>query len=166
MYTSAAMLTLANFFAAPSPAAERPEWLNDYHSALRRVQLTQRPLAVFIGEGTAGYNKTSREGQLNRAVEKALAANYVCVYLDINQDGAQTLAQQLEITRGRGIVISDRTGRHQAYHHDGDLAVGDLLENLQRFSDPDFVVRTTQTNAVQVTYQAPRQVAAPAVRNC
>lgn len=166
MYTSAAMLTLANFFAAPSPAAERPEWLNDYHLALRRGQLTQRPLAVFIGEGTTGYNKTSREGRLNRAVEKALADHYVCVYLDINQDSAQTLAQKLEITRGRGVVISDRTGRHQAYHHDGDLAAGDLLESLQRFSDPELVVRTTQTNAVQVTYEAPRQVVAPAVRNC
>ncbi len=41
MYTSAAMLTLANFFAAPSPSAERPEWLNDYHLALRRGQLTR-----------------------------------------------------------------------------------------------------------------------------
>lgn len=165
MYTSAALLTLANFFAAPSPAAERPEWLNDYHLALRRGQLSQRPLAVFVGEGTAGYNKTSREGRLNQVVEKALADHYVCVYLDINQDDGKKLARQLEITRGRGVVISDKTGRHQAYHHDGDLSAGDLLENLQRFSDPDVVVRTTQTNAVQVTYEAPR-VQAPAVRNC
>ncbi len=103
-----------------------------------------------MGEGQTGYNKTSREGRLNRDVEKALAEHYVCVYLDISQDGAYQLARQFEITRGRGIVISDKFGRHQAYHHDGDLAAGDLLQSLQRFSDPDLVVRTTQSNAVQV----------------
>lgn len=164
MYTSVALLALANFYVAPSPSRERPEWLNDYQVAMTRGKIAQRPLAVFVGAGQAGYNQMSREGKLNQAVQKLLADKYVCIYLDANRKEAKDLVGDLGITRGRGLVISDKTGLVQAFHWDGDLPVGELARNLQRFADPNLVVQETESNQPP---PAPVYVPAPVMmRNC
>src|SRR5262249_43696729 len=115
-----------------------------------------RPLAVFVGSGKAGYKAVSREGTLNADVRKLLKENYVCVYLDADKPASQTLIDALEITRGKGLVISDRTGQVQAFHHDGTLTDGPMARSLRRFADPATTVRTTETNpSSRVSYYPP-----------
>lgn len=164
MYTSIALLSLANFLVAPSP--ERVEWHSDYRVALERGKLTQRPLAVFVGAGRTGYDQLSRTGKLTPDVQKLLTDSYVCVYLDTNREPARKLAEVFEVTKGTGLILSDRSGRIQAYHHDGDLASDDLSQQLQYYADPEIVVRTTASNAA--TPVSPTPPPQPAVRpaNC
>src|SRR5262249_1929447 len=112
-----------------------------------------RPLAVFVGSGDAGYNGVSRQGTLTTGVRKLLKDGYVCVYLDADKPGCQKLIDALEITRGNGLVVSDRTGQLQAFHHDGTLSDAALARQLQRFSNPTFAIRTTETNGTsRVSY--------------
>src|SRR5207302_6334215 len=60
-----------------------------------------------------------------------------------------------------GLVLSDRRGDNQAFRHEGTLADADLERQLRKYSDPDRVVRRTESGAVATTsyYAAP---AAPA----
>src|SRR5207253_10925763 len=97
--------------------------------------------------GQRGFNQLSREGNLTEPIQKILAEKYVCVYLDTTQNDAKRLAQEFEITKGLGLVISDRSGKVQAYHHDGGLAASDLTAKLQRFSNPDLEVQSTESNS-------------------
>jgi hypothetical protein len=43
-------------------------------------------------------------------------------------------------------VLSDRSGNLQAFRHEGDLTDAKLVSYLDRFSDPNLVVKTTVTN--------------------
>lgn len=162
MYTSA-VLSLVSFFVAPSPESASPTWLGDYALALRKGQQEQKPLAVFVGAGQAGFNKTSKEGKLNPAIQKILAQKYVCVYLDTTQQQGKRLVQDFEISRGRGLVISDKAGRLQAFHWDGELTQKDLERNLVRFSNPALVVQATESNTqVRTSFYPPEQSYTPA----
>lgn len=166
MYTSLAILALANF-VAPSPAPVSPHWSEDYWFAQKHAQKEQKPLAVFIGSGQNGFHKLSREGNLTQSIQKILAEKYVCVYLDTTQKNAKNLVEELEITKGLGLVISDRTGKVQAYHHDGGLAGSDLAAKLQRFADPDLQVQTTESNSRTSNYPSGQNYTQPAVgRSC
>lgn len=162
MYTSVAVLSLANFLVAPSPA--RVEWHNDYRIALERGRLTHRPLAVFVGAGRAGYDQISRAGKLSPIVHKLLTDSYVCVYLDTNREPSRRLAEEFAVTKGTGLILSDRGGRVQAYHHDGDLSGEGLADQLRYYSDPAIVVRQTESNAVAQVSYTPPPAARPA--NC
>jgi hypothetical protein len=156
MYTSLAILTLANFIA-PSPAPFSPHWLGDYWTAQKRAQKEQKPLAIFVGAGQKGFNQLSWEGNLTKPIQKILAEHYVCLYLDTTQKAGQDLAEDFEITKGLGLVISDRTGKIQAYHHDGGLAASALAARLQKFADPDLEVQTTESNSRTSYYQGSGQ---------
>ncbi len=45
-----------------------------------------------------------------------------------------------------GLVLSDRSGSVQTYHHDGTLSDDELASQLQHFADPALEVHTTITN--------------------
>ena len=166
MYTSVALLALANFIA-PSPAPASPHWSADYWSAQKYAQKDQKPLAVFIGSGQNGFHKLSREGNLTEPVRKILADEYVCVYLDTTKKDAKALAAEFEITKGMGLVISDRSGKIQAYHHDGGLAASDLAAKLERFADPDLEVQSTESNVRASYYPSGQTYTQPAMgRGC
>src|SRR5262249_39620349 len=139
-----------------------PEWLTNYTEARKVGRKEDRPLAVFLGSGQAGYEKVSRTGSLSPRVRDLLAQKYVCVYLNVDDTAAQKLANALEITRGRGLVLSDRSGESQAFHHDGDLSEADLVRNLERFANPAFRARTTETNgSSRVSYYPPSDNGGP-----
>ena len=166
MYTSLAILALANF-VAPSPAPVRPHRSEDYWFAQKYAQKEQKPLAVFIGSGQKGFHKLSWEGNLTPRVQKLLAEEYVCVYLDTTQKNARNLAEEFEITEGLGLVISDRTGQIQAYHHDGGLAASALAAKLQKYADPELEVQTTESNARISYYPSGQTYTQPAMgRGC
>src|SRR5207248_8371563 len=120
-------------------------WITDYRQALLTGKKESKPLAVFVATGQDGYNQVSRGGTLSPQVRQTLAKHYVCVYVDASQPAGRRLANTFEITKGRGLVLSDRTGQTQAFHHDGDLADADLVRQLERFSNVA-TVRTTDSN--------------------
>lgn len=152
------MRTLVGVFAlvamlspGQSLSAAEPSWSGDYHAAQKRAAAEKKPLAVFIGKGQGAQEKVATEGTFNPAIKKVLGDNYVCVYLDSTQASAKGLISALAITKGQGLVLSDRTGAYQAYHHDGPLSQSELAQQLTHFSNPNLEIRTTVSNG-RVSY--------------
>ncbi|MCI0681509.1 MAG: hypothetical protein L0Y71_05350 [Gemmataceae bacterium] len=135
MYTSFATLGLLLAFGGDAA----PAWQTNYSAALEAGQRQNRPVAVFVGAGPAGRASLVAETQ------RLLATRYVCVYLDRGLAANQRLVRDLGIT-ATGLVISDRTGSVQAFHHDGTLAESELSQQLRRFANPNLVVETTISN--------------------
>lgn len=158
MYTSFVSLSL---LLAPVVAADAsPAWQTGYSAALEVGQQQKKPVAVFVGSGPKGQATLLKEGQLSPDAQKLLADHYVCVYLDRSQPGNQRLVRDLGITSA-GLVISDRTGNYQAFHHDGRLSQTDLARQLRRFGDPNLVVSSTVSNtSSRISYYNGAQPAA------
>lgn len=150
MYTSFFALGL---LLAPVVAADTtPAWRTSYTAALEAGQKQSRPVAVFVGSGPKGQATLLKEGQFSAEMQKTLADRFICVYLDRSEAGSQRLVRDLGITK-TGLVISDRTGSFQAFHHDGSLSQTDLAQHLRRFGDPKHVVSSTVTNtAPRISY--------------
>jgi len=159
MYTSILMLALSSSFGHTGAELPSPRWLEDYTAASRQGAAEQKPLAVFVGSGEAGWERLSRDGKLGKEAKSLLSERYVCLYIDTGTLEGKKLARAFAISQGVGLVISDRTGETQAFHHEGDLKADDLDYYLKRYADPSFVVRTTETNpperATVPAYRAP-----------
>ena len=89
----------------------------------------------------------TQEGQLSDSVKKILAESYVCVYLDSGSTRHAALIASLAVATGKGLVLSDRSGAIQAFHHDGRMAEAELAKQLQHFAQPNLKIDTTLTNA-------------------
>jgi len=167
MFTSAVLVALSSILSPGELIPERPTWLNDYGAASKRGIAEQKPLAVFIGTGEAGWERISKEGELGKEAKQLLEAHYVCVYVDVNKQAGRALAAEFAISDGMGLVISDRGGKLQAFRHDGTLKPSELDRTLRRYADPDRVATTTETREdlgpriVQPVY-APVRYYAPA----
>jgi hypothetical protein len=146
MYTSIVLVALTSSVAASAPV-ENLTWEKNYVQARQLGQTGKKPLAVIFGSGLKGFDKLSRDGQFNSEIQQALGDKYVCVYVDVSTDEGKKLASTFEVTSGTGVVLSNRSGDLQAFHHDGQLSNADLSKWLTRFADPSVVVRTTMTNA-------------------
>ena len=142
MYTSLCALGL---IFAPTLAAPSPAWLTNYSAALDEGSKKSRPVAVFVGSGPKGQDALLKEGQFSQETLQILADKYVCVYLDRGQTANERLVRDLGITKA-GLVISDRTGSVQAFHHDGTVAQNELTKQLRRFSEANLVVSQTISN--------------------
>ncbi len=144
MYTSVLLLALAGFF--PSTVGKEPTWLDDYSQACKQCQKVEKPLAVFIGAGSKGWNQLSRDGQLRPETLELLAKKYVCLYVDTTRKAGQELAIAFEMPNRLGVVISDSKGRVQAFRHEGELASQDLARYFRRYSDPQRIIAFTESN--------------------
>jgi hypothetical protein len=155
MYTSLGLVALAGFFLSPS--LEAPSWRHSYHQAQQEGQRTGKPLAVVIGSGKQGFNALDDEGQLSPGVRKLLAAKYVPVYLDVKTPSGKQLAEAFAISKGTGIILSDRSGELEAFFHAGTLADADLVYYLRRFAEPGRAIRTTERVPSEQVSQYPPQ---------
>jgi hypothetical protein len=142
MFSSIGLCTLA--FCGQTLVLTTPAWRTDYGEAVQAGKTQGKPLAVFVSSGADGYEQVSRGGPLSPAARALLAKAYVCVYADTTQPVGKRLAEALEIS-GRGLVISDRSGQSQAFHHVGELTDAELTRTLERFASVG-TVRTTETN--------------------
>jgi hypothetical protein len=163
MYTSLILFALS---ASAVPTAElipvAPSWRNDYTLALKEGQSSKRPLAIVVGSGPEGWDRLGKDGGLDKDARDLLLNNYVCVYLDTNNERHRRLAEQLELTKGPGLVISDAGGQYQAFRHDGRLSSEDLSRYLRKYSDPERVVARTETTEDARPAAAPASRPAPA----
>jgi hypothetical protein len=151
--------------AAIAPSAKaiptEPSWRGNYTAALKEGQGVKRPLAIFVASGAEGWDKLSKEGELDKEVKQLLQNRYVCVYLDTTTDHGRRMAGQLELTDGRGLVISDAAGEYQAFRHAGTLSNEDLNRYLRKYSDPERAVVRTETVAQASPTTRPTQYAPP-----
>jgi hypothetical protein len=145
MYTSIIAFALAGLVPTPVSAAA-PSWLSDYSEARALGTKEHKPLAVFLGSGKDGWSKLSREGGLSSEAKRLLAEKYICVYINTATETGKAMAAAFDISAGLGIVVSDRAGQAQAYRHEGDLVDADLVRYLQRYGDPAYVARATESN--------------------
>ena len=143
MYASMLFIALAGI--APA-IKDEPVWLKDYSVARNLCQKEEKPIAVFFGSGATGWNDLSREGRLDKETAKLLAKHYVCLYVDRTTEEGKLLAEALEMSDSRGIVISSSSGKLQAFRHEGDLRNEDLARYLQRFAARNLVIVRTETN--------------------
>lgn len=162
MYASAWVMALAVAIAAP---AENVSWLTDYSAAIAKGSSEGKPVAVFIGTGKAGWNKVSQEGQLSDDALQILKQSYVCVYIDAKTEAGKDLADAFQVPDGVGIILSDRTGKLQAFRHEAELADSRIARYLERFADPALVVQTTVSNPSRRSNYGPGG-AAPAGGYC
>ena len=150
MYTS--FLTLGVMLAPMFAIPERPTWQPSYTIALDRGQKESKPVAVFVGSGPQGQAAAVKGGHFSADQLRILAQKYVCVYLDRTQAGNQRLVRDLGITVA-GLVVSDKSGNFQAFHHDGVIAQDALSKELQNLADPNRVVsRTVSNTPARVSY--------------
>jgi len=150
MYTSILLAALST--VAPSAdLAAAPSWSTDYFAASKQAAAAKKPLAVVLGTGEKGYDKLDRAGKLADEAKAVLAAKYLCVYIDTASPEGKRLAKVFEMPSGQGIVISDRTGDLQAFRLEGDLATADLVRYLERYADPERMIRVTETNRTSRT---------------
>lgn len=144
MFTSVTLIALAGLM--PLTTSKEPAWLQDYASARSQCEKVGRPLALFVGSGPEGWKHLSQDGRLSPEAGRILAAKYVCLYVDANKKAGHELAVALEMPRHLGLVISDSSGHLQAFRHEGDLRSEDLQRYLHRYSDPERLVTTTESN--------------------
>jgi hypothetical protein len=146
MYTSILCFALSAGLAPNGEAIPvNPSWRNDYPLALKEGRRARRPLAIFVGSGPDGWDSLSKDGSLDKEARQLLEHNYVCVYLDSDTVEGRRLADQLELTRGRGVILSDVTGEKQAFWHAGPLSNENLNHYLRKYSDPERLVQSTET---------------------
>lgn len=146
MCTSFSILALAGFLVQAAPP--NVVWWRDYTVAQQKGVNEQKPLAIFVGTGPGGYRSLASGEELSEGVKQILADNYICVYLDNASANHTNLIKKLEITKGHGLVLSDRSGAVQAFHHDGQVTEANLLANLRHFATPGVDIRTTISNTV------------------
>jgi hypothetical protein len=144
MYSSLTVIALGTWLTLASESIE-PKWMSSYTEALREAKNLERPLVVVIGAGRQGWHQVSTDGELDAAVQRILARQYVCVYLDTEKKTDRRLAAAFEIPKGPGIVISAASGTIQAFRHHGEIDNNELAEYLRRYADPDITVETTET---------------------
>jgi len=162
MYASLVAVALSAFFA-PAVTSEKPLWLKDYGKARQQGRKAHKPVCVVIGSGRSGWGDLSEEAKFGNEVNRLLAAHYVCLYVDTEHISGQRLAEAFDIAADPGIVISDATGKLQAFRHEGQLSNSSLAGYLRRFADPERVVETTETNPGSGRgYYSREQAVAPA----
>jgi hypothetical protein len=127
-------------------AATKPVWLDSYGQARAQGASEERPVLVIVAAGEEGYQKIAREGRISKTASELLASQFVCVHVDSTTEAGQKLARAFGLTRNLGIIISDKSGKYQAFFHEGNLSEGNLVRYLQRYGDPNRVFLTTETN--------------------
>src|SRR5262245_23549018 len=137
MYTAMAVVALT--LSVPSGNTS-PTWLDDYKVARARVADDGKPMVVVISSGQAGWQKVVRDGGFDPAVARLLADKFVCLYADTTTATGRQLANALQVRQG--VVISDKSGRSQAFSASGTVSRGELMSALVRYSDRVEVART------------------------
>jgi hypothetical protein len=153
MTTWIAIVALAGSLASAN-IPEPPKWEKNYYDARTWAVQRQKPLAVFIGSGVSGWEKVSKDGSFDPKVYQLLKEKYVCVYIDSDTEAGKGLAKRFEVA-GKGLVIGDKTGNTQAFHHSGEMSKTLLVKAIERYADAG-EAKSTETAAV--LEPPPRQI--------
>ncbi len=141
MHTSVLLVALLGPGAAPHMASEALEWQTSYQAALVKARETGKPVAILVGAGLKGWQNVTTE-ELSAEARKLLTSEYICVYLDVSQPKGRALANALEINTDKGLVLSTKDAKSQAFWHNGSLTNFELARCLQRYAVTGAVTRT------------------------
>jgi hypothetical protein len=144
-------------------------WEQDYGKARQAALDKKKPLAVFVGSGPGDMQTVATEGQFSPAINAILAEKYVCAYLDAIDSSQRDLINTFAITKGHGVVLSDRAGTYQAYHHDGRLSQAELARNLRVVSgtpEETQVTRISQYSPARSGSARSRSKPLPPLKKC
>src|SRR5689334_16221108 len=139
MFTAMALVALLGY------QTNNPGWLDDYSAARAKVTVAGKPMAVFVGSGKAGWESAVRDG-FDPAVSKLLAEKFVCLYVDASTAKGKSLAAAFQVG-DRGVVLSDRTGRTQAYSAAGTISRAELSRALVAYGDVEVAQKTDTPKA-------------------
>lgn len=128
---------------ASSNIQQTPTWSDGYSSAKDTVVSAHKPMAVFFGKGTNNWDKVVKDGSFDPAINQLLANKYVCVYVDVTTYDGYQLAKSFEVA-GKGLVISDASGKKQAFNLSGELTKAELKEKLEVYAKAE-TVKATET---------------------
>lgn len=162
MFASLTLFALSGIMPL-SPAVGQPFWFTDYGVARYQGVTANKPLMVVIGSGKNAWDAMSKEGGWSKEVQQLLVQNYICVYVDSEDEKGKELASAFEIA-ATGLVISNRDGSIQAFRHEGSISNEHLERYLDRYADPFFVARATETPLQERSsyyYQAPGSYLSP-----
>jgi hypothetical protein len=157
MQTSVLFLALMGF-GPTGGQPDAPSWLTDYGQAKQQAAAAQKPLVVVLGTGEKGYNMVV-PGGLDSQHNKSLASKYVCVFIDTTTETGKAMRTAFQMPGNVGIVISDVSGRYQAFWHAGTLTNQALAVRLDRYADPNRTYVATETS-----FERPMQTTAPRER--
>jgi len=135
-----------------TPASPTPTWQDSYSEARQLGRQLQKPLAVFIGSGSKGWQNVIEEGKLSSRAQKLLAEKYVCVYVDRTKATGGRLARQFDVPEGSGLILSTQDGEGQAFFHAGQLSTRTLSARLSRHAGGRAVTRTERLAEMTVSY--------------
>ncbi len=130
-----APVVLSSYYPAPAT----------YAQARLKAISQKRPLAIVFGTGANGWTKILRTNSPDPQIEKLLAEQYVCVYIDADTADGKKTSQAFGISGNVGLVLSDRSGQAQAFWHDGDMTDGNMIHYLTKYADAQVVVAQTET---------------------
>jgi len=150
MNTVIVSMVLASALLAGRTAAA-PTFHTSYVQAQQQSAAQKKPLAVVFGSGSDGWAKVVRDAAPSDEVNKLLAEQYICVYVDTTSPNGKKLASDFAIQQSVGIVLGDREASTQAFWHQGDLTNVTLQSYLQKYSDPQVAVRGTETTTTSRT---------------
>ena len=143
MNTSILTVVLAGALMAGQNGS--PTMQSDYGKAQQQAVAQKKPLAILFGAGTNGWTKVAKETAPSADLTKLLSDKYVCLYIDTASPDGKKLAGQFGLTGSVGIVLTDRGVTSQAFWHQGDMANANLVGYLQKYADPQVVLRGTET---------------------
>ena len=138
---SMALCAAAGFLAAAPVPTAVPTFAPTYGQAVSLAQEQNKPLAVFIGQGTEGFAKLVTDGGLTPETARSLKTEFVCLYVDSTTEAGKDLAGSFRMTEG--VVISDRTGGLQALRHEGAISPVVLTTYATTYSQPSLAVTQT-----------------------
>jgi len=159
MFTTMAVIALSALTAGN--VASAPVWLDDYRVAQAQVGASGKPMAVFVGSGKAGWGSVVGSTALDPAVSKLLSEKFVCLYVDTTTQSGRSLAVALQVA-DRGLVISDKSGRSQAYSASGSVSPVEMQRALIAYANQTEVRTTEVQSGSVITTQATAPVAGPA----
>jgi hypothetical protein len=129
-----------------SAVPAQPTFQSDYAKAMAQAAQAQKPLAVFIAHGEAGFARVVAEGKLDAEEARLLESSFVCVYVDTDTTAGKKLADAFEMKQG--LVLSGKAGEKQALRHEGTIPAADMTKYLEKYSDPNRAVVTTEVGGV------------------
>ena len=162
MFTSLTMMVVLGL--GPEIGSHSLRWEHDYRQARSAAVSASKPLAVFVGAGAEGWRKVVHDCCLDADSQKTLAEKYVVVYVNQDTDAGRRIAESFQLSGKDGLVISDRSGKVQAFRHEGDITASDLSQRLTRYADPAFVATTTESSTPlihQANYVSPFRSSCP-----
>lgn len=126
MYTAIMGVALAATFASADTIT--PAWQNDYRQARELGEREHKPVVVVIGSGKTPWANLSKVAEQDGTINQTLKANYVCLFVDVDNAEGQKLAKFFGMNQG--LVISDKTGEVQAYRQAGEQTAAQVAQAL------------------------------------